>query len=89
MCASSLPVTLNKREAFVSIIEEEIIEERVKRQQQRQTNSITTTTPSIDAIFDGDRLEFVRLWPLPPSLFPSISRKDDVRRGSNTELARR
>lgn len=25
MCASSLPVTLNKREAFVSIIEEEII----------------------------------------------------------------
>lgn len=38
MCASSLPVTLNKREAFVSIIEEEIIEERVKRQQQRQTN---------------------------------------------------
>lgn len=34
MCASSLPVTLNKREAFVSIIEKEIIEERVKRQQQ-------------------------------------------------------
>ena len=25
MCASSLPVTLNKREAFVSIIEEKII----------------------------------------------------------------
>ena len=86
MCASSLPVTLNKREAFVSIIEEKIIRGK------GETTATTTnkqTTPSIDAIFDGDRLEFVRLWPLPPSLFPSISRKDDVRRGSNTELARR
>lgn len=84
MCASSLPVTLNKREAFVSIIEEEIIEERVKRQQQ--TNKERLVSMRYSMVIGSNSYVPPSL---PPSLFPSISRKDDVRRGSNTELARR